>query len=64
MSEAQTMNCNECDIPVEATNWIMLVIKNGHEITTGFVCSIDCLIDYTAKVGALEAGIGDNDADI
>ena len=58
------MNCNVCDIPVEATNWIMLVIKNGHEITTGFVCSIDCLIDYTAKVGALEAGIGGDDADI
>lgn len=55
------MNCNECSVPVETTNWIMLVIKNGHEITAGFVCSSHCLIDYTAAVGAIDAGIGGDD---
>ena len=61
MSETTQMNCNECDIPVEATNWLMIVVKNGHEATSGWLCSSSCLIDYAAHVGALDAGIGGDD---
>ena len=50
-------NCNECEIPLEASGWIQLVIRNGIEITVGFVCSPDCLVDYTART---MAGIGED----